>query len=330
MEQNQKVVVFSDVTKQYPTVTALSSITFSIKKGEIFCLLGPNGSGKTTTIKLITGQITPTSGEVRVNGYNPNKEHSQLIGTIGLVPQDIALYSELTARENLRFHGQLFNIDPGILESRIDEMLKIAGLEKRQHDRVDTYSGGMKRRLQLVRALIHDPELILLDEPTLGVDVQSRNAINEYILKIAESGKSVVVTTNYMQEAEKLADRLIILDNKIVAGPSTIKEVQESVIPGIMIILETEKISSEQGASVFENLNQFIASKLQGQIMLTRTLDSKVTYHIQTPQSTQIALTSLVKFCEEQKLTIFELTVKKPSLEDVFLKLTGKEFRDGV
>ena len=321
-EKSEILIQFSNVEKKYPSVTALQDISFEINKGEVFCLLGPNGSGKTTSIKLITGQIKPTNGNIFVRGSDPIKDRNEIIHTFGYVPQDIALYMELTGRENLHFHGELFNIPKNKLDKRIDEMLEVAGLIDRQNDQVRTYSGGMQRRLQLVRALLHDPEIILLDEPTLGIDVQSRRAINDHILNIAKMGKTVIVTTNYLVEAEKLADRLVILDNHIVAGPATVKEVQEQTFPESLLIFETltEKITPDF-VSIIQTLSK-------GEILSKRESGDRTKFKLKSRQSTQFLLENLLNISKEQDIPILGMTVKTPSLEDVFLKLTGKEFRD--
>ncbi|MHA1720024.1 MAG: ATP-binding cassette domain-containing protein [Promethearchaeota archaeon] len=321
-EKSEILIQFSNVEKKYPSVTALQDISFEINKGEVFCLLGPNGSGKTTSIKLITGQIKPTNGNIFVRGSDPIKDRNEIIHTFGYVPQDIALYMELTGRENLHFHGELFNIPKNKLDKRIDEMLEVAGLIDRQNDQVRTYSGGMQRRLQLVRALLHDPEIILLDEPTLGIDVQSRRAINDHILNIAKMGKTVIVTTNYLVEAEKLADRLVILDNHIVAGPATVKEVQEQTFPESLLIFETltEKITPDF-VSIIQTLSK-------GEILSKRESGDRTKFKLKSGQSTQFLLENLLNISKEQDIPILGMTVKTPSLEDVFLKLTGKEFRD--
>lgn len=215
-----------NTTKEFK---ALESLTMQIKKGQIFCLLGPNGSGKTTTINLINGLLEPTHGEVTVLGMNPNKSKKSVLQKISLVPQETALYNDLTARENLLFHAQYYGVERKSISSKIDEVLKIVQLTHRMNDRVGTFSGGMQRRLALARALLTDPEILLLDEPTLGVDVQSRNAIWEQIRKLASEGKTVILTTNYMEEAEELGEQIFIIDRGKHVVSGSLRELRKQV-----------------------------------------------------------------------------------------------------
>ncbi|MHA1327637.1 MAG: ABC transporter ATP-binding protein [Promethearchaeota archaeon] len=300
-------------------------MSFKVKEGEIFCVIGPNGAGKSTLVKLITGQIRPTKGVIKVNNRDPFKERKHLHGFFGLVPQETALYEELTGRENLEFHARLYGMNTKILKEKIDSMLEIARLEERQNDMVSTYSGGMKRRLLLIRALLHDPKIVILDEPTLGVDVQSRKAIHDYILELPKRGKTVFLTTNYMEEAERLADRLIILDTKIIEGPGRILEIQEKVFPNSIIEFKTDIKVLNSG--VFENL---LKNEMPGKIISEKVL-SKTHVLLQiifeTSNITEL-FEKFISFTRKKGINIEEFTIKRPTLEDVFIKLTGKEFRE--
>ena len=324
-KKNDTIIQFENVFKQYPNVLALEDISFKIKKGEIFCLIGPNGAGKSTIVKLITGQISATNGRIYVNEKDPIKNRKELLGIFGLVPQELALYNELTGRENLEFHGRLYNLSKEILNKKIDQLLELAGLTNRQKDLVKTYSGGMKRRLQLIRALLHDPEIVILDEPTLGVDVQSRNAIHSYIRELPSKGKTVVLTTNYMEEAERLADRVVILDGKIIEGPGRVLKIQESVFPNSIIEF---KIQRELLNDDF--INKFLVKKLNGNIISEKNVsDTHILLQIvfNTPKIDYI-FSEFISYIKENGMQIEEFTLKRPNLEDVFLKLTGKEFRE--
>ena len=324
-KRNDTIIQFENVFKQYPNVLALEDISFKIKKGEIFCLIGPNGAGKSTIVKLITGQISATNGRIYVNEKDPIKNRKELLGIFGLVPQELALYNELTGRENLEFHGRLYNLSKEILNKKIDQLLELAGLTNRQKDLVKTYSGGMKRRLQLIRALLHDPEIVILDEPTLGVDVQSRNAIHSYIRELPSKGKTVVLTTNYMEEAERLADRVVILDGKIIEGPGRVLKIQESVFPNSIIEF---KIQRELLNDDF--INKFLVKKLNGNIISEKNVsDTHILLQIvfNTPKIDYI-FSEFISYIKENGIQIEEFTLKRPNLEDVFLKLTGKEFRE--
>src|SRR6266568_1878508 len=216
-----------NLCKSFGNFRAVDHLTLSVMQGEIFGLLGPNGSGKTTTINMISGLSVPTSGEVRVMGNDVRHNARQVHQILGSVPQETALYEELTAWANMDFHADLFGIPRKQKKERITELLELVQLLDRKDSRVGTFSGGMKRRLALARALLHDPQLIYLDEPTLGVDVQARRAIWNYILYLREQGKTVLITTNYLEEAQTLCDRLAIIDHgKLVVmdAPQKLKQ----------------------------------------------------------------------------------------------------------
>ena len=211
-------IEIKDLCKSFGKFKAVDRLTLAVRQGEIYGLLGPNGSGKTTTINMISGLSVPTSGEVRVMGYDVRRNARQVRQILGSVPQETALYEELTAWANMDFHADLFGIPRKEKKGRITKLLELVQLLDRKDSRVGTFSGGMKRRLALARALLHDPKLIYLDEPTLGVDVQARRAIWDYILSLRDEGKTVLITTNYLEEAQALCERLAIIDRgKLVA-----------------------------------------------------------------------------------------------------------------
>ncbi len=222
----EAAIELTGVTKRFGSFTAVDDLSLRVERGEIFGLLGPNGSGKTTTINMISGLSRPTSGGVRVLGIDMLADPRRIRRSLGTVPQENALYEELTAEANLRFHADLFDVPRPGLEKRITSLLELAQLEDRRKSRVSAFSGGMKRRLALVRALLHDPELLYFDEPALGVDVQSRRALWDRILELKERGKTVLITTNYLEEANVLCDRLAIIDRgRLVAldSPSNLR-----------------------------------------------------------------------------------------------------------
>src|SRR5436305_11581520 len=207
-----------DLCKTFGTLHAVDHLSLSVRPGEIFGLLGPNGSGKTTTIDMLSGLSIPTSGEVRVMGYDVRRQARAVRQILGVVPQETALYEELSAWTNMDFHADLFGIPRKEKKERINAMLQLVQLLDRKDSQVRTFSGGMKRRLALGRALLHGPQLVYLDEPTLGVDIQARRAIWDYILSLRAQGKTVLITTNYLEEAQALCDRLAIIDHgKLVA-----------------------------------------------------------------------------------------------------------------
>jgi len=323
--KQQELITIKNITKKYPNTVALEDISFNIRKGEIFCIIGPNGAGKSTIVKILTGQIKASKGEIRIHEFHTIKDRKKILGMFGLVPQEIALYNELTGRENLEFHGRLFNLSKQFMTQKIDELLTMAGLIDRQHDLVKTYSGGMKRRLQLIRALLHQPEIVVLDEPTLGVDVQSRNAIHKYILDLPSKGKTVVLTTNYMEEAERLADRLIILDTKIIDGPGRLLEIQERVFPNLIIEFKTERAMLKS-----EFLTIFLQDELKGKVISEKDMSERhvILQIIFDTTHIEEIFEKFIAYTKANDIPIEEFTIKRPDLEDVFIKLTGKEFRE--
>ena len=207
--------------KSFGSLVAVDDVSFSLAKGQLVGLLGPNGAGKTTTVSLIAGLLTPDRGEVLIGGQRLAGDADPAKRRIGLVPQDIALYDELTARDNLRFFGALYDLRAAALDAAIASVLELVGLTDRAKDRVKNFSGGMKRRLNLAAGLLHDPDILLLDEPTVGVDPQSRNAIFDNLESLKKRGKALLYTTHYMEEAERLADRIVVIDHgKLIADDS--------------------------------------------------------------------------------------------------------------
>src|SRR5579872_611669 len=233
--------------KTFGKFQAIDHLTLTVRKGEIFGLLGPNGSGKTTTINMISGLMRPTSGEVRVMGFDVRHQTRQVRRILGAVPQETALYEELTAWTNMDFHADLFGIPRGEKKERIMKLLELVQLYDRRDSRVGTFSGGMKRRLALARALLHDPQLIYLDEPTLGVDVQARRAIWDYILSLRDQGKTVLITTNYLEEAQALCERLAIIDHGKLIAVDTPEHLKQTY-GGSIIEVESARPVQDVGA----------------------------------------------------------------------------------
>jgi ABC-2 type transport system ATP-binding protein len=215
--------------KSFGDLVAVNDVSFTLKKGELVGLLGPNGAGKTTTVSMITGLLRPDHGEVLIAGTPLGGDTDPKKRRIGLVPQDLALYDELSARANLRFFGALYNLTGKALDAAIESTLRLVGLADRDRDLVKTFSGGMKRRLNLAAGLLHDPDILLLDEPTVGVDPQSRNAIFENLEVLKGRGKALLYTTHYMEEAERLADRIVVIDHGKVVANDTLAGLRSQV-----------------------------------------------------------------------------------------------------
>ncbi|RKR29973.1 ABC transporter ATP-binding protein [Arthrobacter oryzae] len=302
------------VTKRFGSFTAIDNLSVRVERGEVFGLLGPNGSGKTTTINMISGLSRPTAGRVTVLGVDMVADPQRIRRSLGTVPQENALYEELTAEANLRFHADLFDVPRKGLQERITSLLELAQLEERRKSRVSTFSGGMKRRLALVRALLHDPELLYFDEPGLGVDVQSRRALWDRILELKERGSTVLITTNYLEEANVLCDRLAIIDRgRLVAldSPSNLRRSFGDTVLDIRTQpAPTEDLVREVRA--LQGVVSAIASN--GSIQVTVEGGGDVTGKVVTAV---VASTSLE-----------EIQSREPSLDEVFLSLTGKELRE--
>ncbi|MFN7916194.1 MAG: ABC transporter ATP-binding protein [Vicinamibacterales bacterium] len=218
--------------KTYGDLVAVHDVSFTLRAGEVVGLLGPNGAGKTTTVSMIAGLVTPAAGQVLIDGAPLAGDTDPKKQRIGLVPQDLALYDELSAVRNLRFFGSLYNLTPDALEAAITASLQLVGLAERGKDRVGTFSGGMKRRLNLAASLLHDPDILLLDEPTVGVDPQSRNAIFDNLETLKARGKALLYTTHYMEEVERLADRVVIVDHGRVVAADTLEGLQQHAPAG--------------------------------------------------------------------------------------------------
>ena len=225
--------------KTFGTLIAVDDVSFTVEPGRLTGLLGPNGAGKTTTVSMISGLISPERGEVLIGGHALSGDTNPLKRKIGLVPQDLALCEELTARENLMFFGELYNLSGTTLESAMTSVLTLVGLADRERDLVKTFSGGMKRRLNLAAGLLHDPDILLLDEPTVGVDPQSRNAIFDNLEELKSRGKALLYTTHYMEEVERLADRIVVIDHGKVVANDTLAGLYASVPGGGATSLES-------------------------------------------------------------------------------------------
>lgn len=294
---------------------ATHDLTLRIPRGKVFCLLGPNGSGKTTTINLISGLLTPSEGEVRVFGYVPHKQRPQTLSKIAVVPQETALYDSLDARENLLFHGHYYGVDAKRLPRLVDHVIDLVQLTDRAKHRVGTYSGGMQRRLTLARALLTEPDALLLDEPTLGVDVQSRRALWDRVRELADSGMSVLLTTNYMEEAEELADYITILDHgrKIVDG--TLPELKAKVAEQRLVLHFDDAAIADEAAARLPNATRSPKSATTVDVALG---DPKEAMRLIGELRDSAA-------CGD-RLDGFELA--EPNLQDVFLQFTGRALRD--
>jgi len=255
MEKEEKIILVDNLIKKFGTFVAVDNISFEVKKGEMFAFLGPNGAGKTTTIKMLTTLLHPTNGTIKVNGFDPQGDQDKVRHSFGIVFQDPSLDDELTAYENMDFHGALYHVPPKLRRERIEYLMKLVDLWERKDSFVKTFSGGMKRRLEIARGLVHHPKILFLDEPTLGLDPQTRNHIWAYIKKLnKEEGMTVFFTTHYMEEADRVADVVSIIDHgKIIAQgkPSDLKEkANVSSLEEAFLKLTGHTIRSENSSAI--------------------------------------------------------------------------------
>jgi ABC-2 type transport system ATP-binding protein len=306
-----------DLVKKYGDFTAVKGISFDIKEGEIFSLLGPNGAGKTTTISVLSTLYAPTSGDAVVGGHSVSKEPMSVRQLIGVVPQDLALYDDLTARENLSFWGQMYSLSGKALKTRIGEVLEQIGLTDKANQRVKTYSGGMKRRVNIGIGLLHKPRLLFMDEPTVGIDPQSRRAILDSVKDLNKQGMTVLYTTHYMEEAQEISDRVGIIDHGDLIALGTQVELTHQVGENDTLILH---IGEGEGAEALAEAVKTLPSVLKADVG-----DHTVT--VIAPEAEDI-LAPVVTKANEIGVKIRSVDIQEPNLEAVFLHLTGRALRD--
>lgn len=303
------VIEASNLVKRFGELEAVKGVSFSVKEGEIFGFLGPNGAGKTTTINILCTLLKPTDGQAKVNGYDVIKERSQVRQSIGLVFQEPALDDYLTAEQNLRFHGYAYGIPKNVLEPRLKELLEMMELWDRRKGKINTYSGGMKRRLEIARGLLHHPRVLFLDEPTLGLDPQTRRRIWDYIHDLRKrENLAIFMTTHYMDEAEN-CDRVAIIDYGRTVALDTLEKLKDGV-GGDVISVKTED-------------NEEAMRLLEGQYKLKPGIENGI-ISFTVPHGEEF----LPKFVSGFPLRLLSIGLRRPTLEDVFLKLTGRNIRE--
>ena len=303
------------ISKSFGNITALNDITFTIERGEIFGILGPNGAGKSTIVNILNTLIRPDSGDVIIDGINTRYDGNTVKMIMGVVPQEIALYEELTAYENLLFWGGLYDIPKEDIRKAAVDNLRIVDLLDRKDDRIKTFSGGMKRRINIACSLLHNPRILVMDEPTVGVDPQNRNHIYEVIEKLNSGGMTIIYTTHYMDEAERFCDKMAIIDTGRIIAQGTLRELRAvSDVKDILTvklaeadIQVIEKIISSCPALVYDNI--------------TNTLGAECA-------SPGIDVPVLITKIQELGGVIEKIYYHGTDLESVYLKLTGKELRD--
>jgi ABC-2 type transport system ATP-binding protein len=301
--------------KSYGKLTAVDGVSLQARAGETIGLLGPNGAGKTTTVSMIAGLLRPDSGEVLIEGSPLQGDTDPIKRKIGLVPQDIALYDELSANDNLSFFAALYELSSAVAKGAIKNALDLVGLSDRAKDKVGTFSGGMKRRLNLAAALLHDPQILLLDEPTVGVDPQSRNAIFDNLLTLKARGKTLLYTTHYMEEAERLCDRIIIIDHGKVIANDTLHGLHRLLPVTNVLAIELENPNGFR-VEQLRALPEVESAELRERVLRVgvRTLEEG------TP--------SVLSWLSANSYSYQHIVSERPDLETVFLTLTGRRLRD--
>jgi ABC-2 type transport system ATP-binding protein len=309
------VLTIENLHKSFGSQPAVQGISFALQKGEIFGLLGPNGAGKTTTISMLTGLLRPDEGQIRVEGIDLQKQPDVAKLKLGLVPQELALYPTLTARDNLIFFGQIYGLRGRQLKERVDQALEMVSLKERANEPIDHFSGGMKRRVNIAAGLLHRPDILFLDEPTVGVDPQSRNAIFESILALNQAGMSIIYTTHYMEEAQRLCGRVAIVDHGQIIALDTPERLIHSIGQGMLRV----------------GLNNGHASEMQSPLRALPSVQA-VSLHdgyldLQTNDS-QAALVGVLDITRQFNARLTSLQIMEANLETVFLSLTGKTLRE--
>ncbi|MEW8995288.1 ATP-binding cassette domain-containing protein [Clostridium sp.] len=309
------IIKVKNISKRFNDKLVLDNISYEVKEGEIFGFIGPNGAGKSTLINIMTSLLTPDNGTIEICGYDILTEPIKAKECMGYVPQELALMEDLNAYDNLEFFGALYGLKGKLLKERIAEALKVTGLEETRKQKVKKFSGGMKRRLNIAVSILHHPKVLILDEPTVGVDPQSRNHIFSFIKNICkEWGTTVIYTSHYMEEIEELCKRVFIIDLGKEVSYGDREEIKASVFSNNKVIIETQEISGETIMKLkdVEGIDK-VSDKDN---VLTLTIDSK------------FKLASILSLLEKEKVNIKKISYEEAKLEDVFLSLTGKTLRD--
>jgi len=308
------MIKISHLSKSFNSIKAVDDISLEVKKGEIFGLLGPNGAGKTTIISMIASLLKPDTGKIYIDSLDLDTSLKKIKKIMGVVPQEMAFYEELTAKENLVFWGKLQGVGRKNLEERIRFYLEKTGLLGRENDPLKKYSGGMKRRINLIIGLIHQPKLLLLDEPTLGIDVQTRLNIYELIKEASSQGTTILYTTHNLQEAEELCHRIGIMDQGKIMAEGTLDELIK-IVGEKEIALISGDFSAEKGRKILSSLKDTTVISLE---------DGKIILSLDASKKIPLLLEDFFK----EGISIDDVSIKQPNLESVFLKLTGKELRE--
>ena len=309
------ILEVKDLYKKFKDVVAVDNLSFSVKEGEIFGLLGPNGAGKSTAINVITGLIENYSGQVIIDGEEFKGNEKSIERKIGLVPQELAIYVNLSAEDNVRFFGELYGLKGKELDDAVDRSLSFVGIESVRKKKSNQFSGGMKRRLNIACGIVHSPKLLIMDEPTVGIDPQSRNHIMESIKRLNNEGTTILYTTHYMEEAEELCDRLTIMDLGQVIAQGSISELQNMISDSQFLEVQLPMGTLIDEEEILEIKGVKNVLRRENQIEIESDKD---VYNLST----------MIEYFTDRDIEIRDIYTKKPNLENVFLSLTGKKLRD--
>ncbi len=309
------IVEVKNLVKRYKDVLAVDNVNLAIEEGEIFGLLGPNGAGKTTTISILTGLVRSDSGEIKIFNKSLSTNEMEVKRQFGIVPQDIAVFEDLTAWENLNYFGSLYGLRGSLLKERIEEALEFTGLSENRKKYPKKFSGGMKRRLNIACAIVHRPKLIILDEPTVGIDPQSRNHILNSIKKLNQMGSTIIYTSHYMEEVDEICSKIVIMDHGRVIAKGTKDELKTLVAVNEKVKIDLSTVNF----TLIENLK-----KIQG--VMECSIDGNSLTVISKKQSKNLG--KIIDCVSDADSEIISLNVEKPTLESVFLTLTGRKLRD--
>ncbi len=305
------MIEIRELRKSFPGVVALDGISLGVAQGEFFGLLGPNGAGKSTLMNLLVGYLRPDGGQILIGGKAVSQSDTETRMALGFVPQSLALYDDISAQHNLEIFGSFYHIPRRALREAIAEKLHSVELYDRRKDKVKTFSGGMKRRLNLIAGLLHDPEILLCDEPTVGVDPQSRNAIFDYLTELNRKGKTVVYTTHYMEEAERLCSRIAIIDSGKIIADGTLDHLLDRLPFEEVIVISKEAVSAA-GRSTFEAFGALV--------------DGEDDFSLRP--SSGFRLSEFFSAVESRGVGYKHIRLQKPTLEALFLHMTGRRLRD--
>ncbi|MDD5187698.1 MAG: ATP-binding cassette domain-containing protein [Methanoregula sp.] len=310
---SQLTKVFAGKTK---TIRAVEDVTFDVRRGEIFGLLGPNGAGKSTLIRMLTTLLKPTSGTAFLNEYELQRDPEKIRMIIGVCSQNSTLDLELSAYDNLEFYGALVNVDARALDARIREILAMTGLSDLAHARVGTFSGGMRRKLEIVRAFIHRPLILFLDEPTIGLDPEARREVWQQIARLNKEDTTIILTTHYMDEAERLCDRIAFVDRGRLVALDTLENLKRMLPEGDLIEIGIDEVDDHVLAALRQNAQVNSVTVKEGRLVITAMNGSRV-------------LPGIVAVFEASSRLMTSISIRSPSLEDVFIHLTGTGLDDG-